>query len=238
MEKTIQGILTACSLDCKPEHAPAQFKRRVEKAVEIVKARKVFDGYVESSDGSKTYKTWQEGIPKQWHCECPDFVGRGGYDTQLVFGGYGKQCKHTLAQLICYFEQIQVRPYTPPKPLDRQTRRQQDPNYYKAVKNGEVFEYLFDEILTDFAQTLYENAQNILKIGDCERFVNGFVIDYTQKITTQEIELCNKHTFCRIFEIPELNGEDYGDFWQPFYEAALNGQLVALKSKLIDAINE
>ena len=237
MEKSINNILSACSLDGRPEHAPAQFKRRVEKAAEIIKAGSVFDGCVRSQSGDQLYKTPRRNLTT-WTCTCADFTGRGGYDTQLVMGGYGRQCKHTLAQLICYFEQIQVRPYTPPKPLDRQTRRQQDPNYYKAIKNGEVFEYLFDEILTDFAQTLYENAQNVLKIGDCEMLVNGFVVDRTKEITIQEIELCNKHTFCRIFEIPELNGEDYGDFWQPFYEAALNGQLATLKNKLIDAINE
>ena len=112
MEKTLHAILSACSLDGKPEHAPAQFQRRLEKAAELVRAKKVFRGFVVSSKSNKAYRTWQIGFPKQWRCECVDFQFRGGFDTAQVCGGYGRQCKHTLAQMIAEFEQINL-PFFP-----------------------------------------------------------------------------------------------------------------------------
>lgn len=113
MEKTLNAILSACSLDGKPEHAPAQFKHRLEKAAELVRAKKVYRGFVCSQKSNKAYRTWQIGFAKQWRCECADFQFRGGFDTAQICGGYGRQCKHTLAQMIAEFEGISLRPFTP-----------------------------------------------------------------------------------------------------------------------------
>ena len=156
MEKTIQSILSACSLDSRPEHAPAQFRRRVEKAAEIIKAGNVFDGCVRSQSGDQLYKTPRRNLTT-WTCTCADFTGRGGYDTQLVFGGYGRQCKHTLAQMITYFEGVTPRPYDPRKSVDicdwlqgmteQDADRICDPKYQAALLEGgdAVLKYYLDE---------------------------------------------------------------------------------------------
>jgi hypothetical protein len=242
MEKTINAILSACSLDGKPEHAPAQFKRRVEKAAGLVKTGKVFRGYVLSQEGDdKAYYVKCEGVPKVWSCTCPDFRGRGGYDTQIVFGGYGRQCKHTLAQIIAYFEGLNLRPYAPSRHTDQcdfwQGMSEEDadricnPKYQAAMLEGgnALLMYFVDEVLARHGKQILRHADDLLKIGDC----NG----RETEILAREISSSGAMTIYRIFEIPEIDGESYSDFWPQLYEAANNGQLAALKSKLIDELN-
>lgn len=251
MEKTIQSILSACSLDCKPEHAPAQFRRRVEKAAELVRAGKVFDGYVESSDGSKTYRTWQDGIPKQWHCDCPDFAGRGGYDTHLVFGGYGKQCKHTLAQLIAYFEQMPLRPFEPRKPryvdqcdylqsmTEEDADRICDPKYQQALLQGgdAVLMYFVDEILLRHGKRVLAHAEDVLHVGCYDVEVDGRITTDRAEMLRYMLRTASADAICRCFEIKEIDGETYADFWPCLYAAAHNGKLSDLKHELIDEID-
>lgn len=250
MEKTIQNILSACSLDSRPEHAPAQFRRRVEKAAELVKAGKVFDGFVAASDGKKLYRTWQNGIPKQWHCECPDFMGRGGFDTQTVQGGYGHQCKHTLAQIIAYYEGVTPRPYDPRKPVDRcdwlqgmseqDADRIYDPKYQAALLEGgeAVLMYFVSEILDAHGRRILDYAADVLHIGDAEVLHNGYIINRRKEMLEQAIRDASADAVCRLFEIREIDGETYADFWPTLYAEAHNGQLNALKSRLIDEINQ
>lgn len=246
MEKTIQSILTACSLDCKPEHAPAQFRRRVEKAAELVRAGKVFDGFVASSDGKKLYRTWQNGIPKQWRCECPDFMGRGGYDTQQVQGGYGRQCKHTLAQLIAYFEGVTPRAYDPRKSVDRcdwlqgmsekDADRMFDPAYQAALlEDGEaVLKYYLDEIMTKHGKRVLERLADVLRVENYEVMLDdGRVTQDRAEKLRQMLRTASADAIFRAFEIPEIDGEAYADFWPTLYAAVQGGQMTTLKRELL-----
>ena len=250
MEKTIQNILSACSLDGKPEHAPAQFRRRVEKAAELVRAGKVFDGYVMASDGKKLYRTWQTDIPKQWRCECADFMGRGGYDTQLVYGGYGRQCKHTLAQIIAYYEGVTPRYYDPRKSVDlcdwlqgmteQDADRIDDPKYQAALLEGgeAVLKYYLDEIMLHHGKRVLERLAAVLRVenyditGDDGRVTHDRVEKLRQMLRTASAD-----AIFRAFEISEIDGEAYADFWPTLYAAVQGGQMATLKRELMNEID-
>lgn len=250
MEKTLQSILAACSLDGRPEHAPAQFRWRVEKAAELVKAGKVFDGFVAASDGKKLYRTWQNGIPKQWRCECADFMGRGGYDTQLVFGGYGRQCKHTLAQMIAYFEGVTPRPYDPRKPVDRcdwlqgmteqDADRMCDPKYQAALIEGgdAVLKYYLNEIMAKHGKRILARLADVLRVDSYTiTDDDGHVTHDRAEQLRQMLRTASADAIFRAFEIAEIDGEAYGDFWPTLYAATQNEQMTTLKRELTNEID-
>lgn len=250
MEKTIQNILSACSLDCRPEHAPAQFRRRVEKAAELVKAGKVFDGYVMASDGKKLYRTWQTDMPKQWHCECPDFMGRGGYDTQQVFGGYGRQCKHTLAQIIAYYEGVTPRPCDPRKSVDRcdwlqgmseqDADRMYDPKYQAAlIEGGEaVLKYYLDEIMLHHGKRVLARLADVLRVDSYTiTDDDGHVTHDRAEKLRQMLRTASADAIFRAFKIAEIDGEAYADFWPTLYAAAQSEQMSVLKRELMNEID-
>ena len=250
MEKTLNAILSACSLDGKPEHAPAQFRRRVEKAAELVRAGKVFDGYVMASDGKKLYRTWQTDIPKQWRCECADFMGRGGYDTQLVYGGYGRPCKHTLAQLIAYFEGVTPRAYDPRKSVDRcdwlQSMSEQDadrindPKYQAALLEGgeAVLTYYLDEIMLRHGKRVLARLAAVLRVENYDVTLDdGRVTHDRAEKLRQMLRTASADTIFRAFEISEIDGEAYADFWPTLYAAVQNKQITTLKRELTNEID-
>ena len=249
MEKTIQSILSACSLDCRPEHAPAQFRRRVEKAAELVKAGKVFDGYVQSSDGSKTYQTPRHNLTT-WTCECPDFTGRGGFDTHTVQGGYGRQCKHTLAQMITYFEGVTPRPYDPRKSVDRcdwlqgmseqDADRMCDPKYQAALLEGgdAVLKYYLDEIMLHHGKRVLERLAAVLRVENYEVMLDdGRVTHDRAEKLRQMLRTASADAIFRAFEIAEIDGEAYADFWPTLYAAVQGGQMAVLKRELMSEID-
>ena len=93
-------------------------------------------------------------MPLEWRCECVDFQFRGGFDTAQVFGGYGRQCKHTLAQMIADFENIYL-PFFPhahsPRFTDMQDFWQSlseedaiklhDPAYIETLTRGDQIDF-------------------------------------------------------------------------------------------------
>ena len=234
------GIACACSQDGNGKGIDLKLIDRLIKACQLIAKGRVFDGFVLSQNGEgKAYRTERKTLTS-WTCECEDF--QGNFTTVP----YGKVCKHTLAQLIAYLAGLDLKPYNPRKPQfestadflqgmdDRQAHRLNDPAYQKALLEGgeSLFWYFYQEILGEYAPKLYDNALGILKIGDCNGRENEILREEIKSWT------CSVYQFERIFETPELNGEEYGEFWGYFYEHSRNGNLARLKVELCNAFEQ
>lgn len=244
MENIVNNILGHCSLDGQPEHTPAQFRRRVEKAVELIHAGKVYaghreepslsfaSGFVGSQRNNRVHSVTFRGRPPEWKCTCQDFRIRGGFDTQLVAGGYGRQCKHTLAQMIAQCASVNLPTYHGvdfwQAMTEQDAERVCDPNYQQALLVGgdAVLLYFVEDVLTRYGAQIMHRAADLLNIGDCQG----------RDVMTEAIRSANASTVFRMFEIVEIDGETYADFWHPLHEGVNNGQLPTIKSRIIDTI--
>ncbi len=201
--------------------APKQIIDRAFKAAALVaKGHVIVEEYtlgservkVLNSTGKDFYTVCRTGgVPNDWQCTCKDF--RTHKCTSEV---YGKTCKHIQAAQLFLAEHPQ-----PENPTPATFDPESDPNHYKAVKDGEVFEYFYKNALAMFPQELLLRAQNILNS-------NGN--------TPDEILSCSAYLFRQIFEIPELNEGEFDLMWRELEEKAANGYLQGMKSQLIDAI--
>ncbi len=204
--------------------APKQIIDRAFKAAALVaKGHVIVEEYtlgservkVLNSTGKDFYTVCRTGgVPNAWQCTCKDF--RAHKFTSEV---YGRTCKHIQASQLFLAEHPQ--PETPQTPEPSTFDPDTDPEHYKAVKDGEVFEYFFLNALRLFPHELLLRAQTVFNS-------NGN--------TPDEIRHCSRNTFKQIFEIPELNEGEFDHMWREMDGRVENGHLNHLKDELIDAI--
>lgn len=240
----VHGMACAASADGNGRGIPLPFVDRLIRAARLITDGRVnFPAMqVRSQAGDETYQVQHDGLPRTWTCSCRDFAS-GGFDTLA----YGPVCKHILAILLMQFLAAQTSTARDVRYDDQgdflqsmddaQAKRLRDPRYVQALLDGgdAVFWYALGEVLNAHTPQLYRNAQGVLFIGDLGREENR-----RKEITIQAIRswTCNEFAVERLFEIPELDGEQYQQFWLDFYMHTRDGAFSRLKAELIDAIRQ
>jgi hypothetical protein len=97
-----------------PPTLPADIQEQVRAAtlIRFLKAAQLLigghilsDSRVESqTEEGRMYRVSEIGMPKEWHCDCPDYAHRA---PVTVYGG--RMCKHVAAVLLAYYGEFPVR---------------------------------------------------------------------------------------------------------------------------------
>lgn len=217
------SMLCDHAIDGQIAFAPKNAQDRILKGAQLVcKNHIIVEGYklgresakvLSQNDKGTIYNVSRSGdVPNEWRCTCEDFRMHRFFSPV-----YGHMCKHSFAVLL-FLAQY-------PQPRQKATfEPDKDPDAYKALTDGYEFEYYYGKALEFYGNEIFLNAQNTLLTADVAR-------------TIAEIRTCSGATFPHIFEIPELNGEQFGRLWDELYDLSRNGDLPTLKTQLIDTIN-
>ena len=236
----VHGMACNASADGNGQSIPLKLVDRLIKAAQLIsKGNVIFPSMqVYSQTGSgESYQIRHDGTPKAWTCTCIDFAINGGFNAD----GYGPVCKHILAIIMLEFlgANVLTRSYEGQSDFvqgmdDTQAKRLHDPEYIQALITGgeAIFWYLIREAINTYTQQLYRRAQEVLFVGDFGRDEARH-----KEITAQEIRSrkCDESRFGKVFEIRELDGEQYGQMWDDFYAHTRNGQFSRMKAELINA---